>query len=258
MAGGGANEVTQPSITVKDVALRFVVGRSASSVKSVSLRIAKRLLGNDAKPAPLHELWPLQGINLNLVRGDRLGIVGRNGVGKTTLLRILSGIYPPTRGTVERVGTLAPVLQLGLGFNGELTGRENVHIAAAIAGMSRRKTRRKLDEIFAFAELEDYLDVPLKYYSTGMYARLAFSLVTELETDILLLDEIFAVGDIHWIDRALERVERLIERVGILVLVSHDLQLIERLCNRAILLEDGRVRLEGAPKEVIERYRECG
>jgi ABC-type polysaccharide/polyol phosphate transport system ATPase subunit len=156
------------------------------------------------------------------------------------------------------VGTIAPVLQLGLGFNAELTGRENIHLAAAIAGMPRAKIRGKLAEIFAFAELEDYLDIPLKYYSTGMYARLAFALVTELETDILLLDEIFAVGDIHWIDRALERIERMIDRVGILVLVSHDLQLIERICNRAILLEDGRIQLEGTPKEVVERYRENG
>lgn len=258
MTERGLEALTQPSIVVEDVALRFVLGRSASSVKSVSLRMIGRIFGRQPKTPVLRELWPLDGVNLKLVQGDRLGVVGRNGAGKTTLLRVLSGIYPPTRGTVTRVGSIAPVLQLGLGFNAELTGRENVYIAAAISGMSLAKIKLKLDGIFSFAELERYLDIPLKYYSTGMYARLAFAAATELDTDILLLDEVFAVGDMHWIERALERVERLIERVGILVLVSHDLQLIERICNRAILLEDGRIRYEGTAQEVVGRYREIG
>ena len=232
-----------------------MLGRSASSVKSASLRTIGRLFGRGPDLPPVHELWSLTDIDLKIAHGDRLGIVGRNGAGKTTLLRVLSGIYPPTRGEVKRFGSIAPVLQLGLGFNAELTGRENVHVSAAIAGMSRAELEPKLDGIFAFAELEDYIDVPVKYYSTGMYARLAFSAATELETDILLLDEVFAVGDMHWIERALERVERLIERVGILVLVSHDLRLIERICNRAILLDGGRIRHEGGVWEVVERYQ---
>ena len=156
------------------------------------------------------------------------------------------------------MGSIAPVLQLGLGFNPELTGRENAYMSAAIVGMSRSRIKAKLGEIFSFAELEAYIDVPLKYYSTGMYARLAFAVATELETDILLLDEVFAVGDMHWIARAIERIERLIDRVGILILVSHDLTLIERLCNRAILIEEGKIQQDGAVAEVVQRYRESG
>jgi ABC-type polysaccharide/polyol phosphate transport system ATPase subunit len=249
---------TPVSIRLEDVGLRFVRGRAASSVKSVVLKALRGVFGRrESNTVPAAEaIWPLDGVSLDLARGDRLGVVGRNGAGKTTLLRVLAGIYPPTRGRVEIAGSVAPVLQLGLGFNAELTGRENVYLAAAIAGMPRATMKTKLDEIFGFAELEDYLDVPLKYYSSGMYARLAFAVATELETDILLLDEVFAVGDIHWIERALERVERLIERVGILVLVSHDLALVERVCNRAIWLDAGGIRHEGEVSDVVSRYRE--
>lgn len=249
------------SIRLSEVGLEFVTGRAASSVKSVALDWLRRKTGRGVShPMPEGQQgWSLDGVSLDLKRGDRLGVIGRNGAGKTTLLRVLAGIYPPTRGRVEIVGSVAPVLQLGLGFNAELTGRENVYLAAAIAGMPRAAMSAKLDEIFGFAELEDYLDVPLKYYSSGMYARLAFAVATELETDILLLDEVFAVGDMHWIERALERIERLIERVGILVLVSHDLALVERVCNRAIWLDAGVIRETGEVGEVgevVARYRE--
>lgn len=247
---------TPPSILLEGVGLRFVMGRGASSVKSEALRQFRRLFGGVAGMPAREEMWPLRDINLKLVQGDRLGVIGRNGAGKTTLLRVLAGIYPPTLGRVTRVGSIAPVLQLGLGFNPELTGRENVFLAAAMAGMPRAHMRQKLDEIFSFAELSDYREVPVKYYSSGMYARLAFSVATELETDILLLDEVFAVGDLHWIARAMERIERLIERVGILVFVSHDLSLVERLCNRAIRLEGGVLLQEGTVEEVVASYRE--
>ncbi|MCA9506536.1 MAG: ABC transporter ATP-binding protein [Spirochaetaceae bacterium] len=251
----GKRNEPPPSIVAEGVALRFVLERH-SSLKSVALQTLGRVFGRvRIPPSAPRELWPLQDIDLQLVRGDRLGIVGRNGAGKTTLLRVLAGIYPPTRGRVTRVGTIAPVLQLGLGFHAELTGRENVHLASAIAGTPLSTMKAKLDEIFRFAELEDYVDVPLKYYSTGMYARLAFAVATELETDTLLLDEVFAVGDQYWIRSALERIESLIDRVGILVLVSHDLGLIERICNRAILLDEGRIQLDGSVPEVLDRYR---
>lgn len=247
-----------PSILVEDVSLRFVLGRSHSSIKSVALRSIHRFFDRKSPLPTPHELWPLENVDLELRQGDRLGVVGRNGAGKTTFLRVLAGIYPPTRGRVHRVGSIAPVLQLGLGFNAELTGRENVHLAAAMAGTTLSRIRPKMDEIFGFADLEAYVDVPLKYYSTGMYARLAFSVATELETDILLLDEVFAVGDLHWIDSALARIERLIDRVGILVLVSHDLGLIERICNRAILLEGGGIGADGSVEAVLARYRGTG
>ncbi len=244
-----------PSIVTENVGLRFVTGRGASSVKSVALRKLGEIFGRASSMPERQEIWTLSDVNLELKEGDRLGIVGRNGAGKTTLLRVLSGIYPPTRGCVSRTGSIAPVLQLGLGFNAELTGRENVFVSAAIAGMPRAKMKERLDGIFEFAELQEYIDVPLKYYSSGMYARLAFAVAMELDTDILLLDEVFAVGDIHWVERALARIEGLIERVGILVLVSHDLGLVERICNRAILLKDGSIQREGTVVEVLEHYR---
>lgn len=244
-----------PRITLEGVGLRFLLERH-SSLKSLALKSFRRLVGHDEPAEPPRQNWSLEGVDLTLFDGDRLGVVGRNGAGKTTLLRVLAGIYPPTVGRVMRVGSVAPVLQLGLGFNAELTGRENVRLAAAIAGTPQRVVEQRLPEVFAFAELEDFVDVPLKYYSSGMYARLAFAVATELETDTLLLDEIFAVGDAHWIPRALERIEQLIERVGVLVLVSHDLSLIDRVCNRAILLDKGRVVQDGAVSEVLERYRQ--
>jgi ABC-type polysaccharide/polyol phosphate transport system ATPase subunit len=247
---------TPPSILLEGVGLRFVMGRGASSIKSEALRRLRSLFGGESGLPEREEMWPLRDIDLKLEQGDRLGVIGRNGAGKTTLLRVLAGIYPPTVGRVTRIGSIAPVLQLGLGFNAELTGRENVFLAAAMAGMPRARMKQKLDEIFRFAELSDYRDVPLKYYSSGMYARLAFAVATELETDILLLDEVFAVGDLHWISRAMQRIERLIERVGILVFVSHDLSLVERLCNRAIRLEGGVVLQEGKVEEVVARYRD--
>ena len=243
-----------PSIVLDGVGLRFVLERH-SSLKSVALQTAGRLLGRAPARHTNREIWSLRDVDLALSEGDRLGVVGRNGSGKTTLLRVLAGIFPPTRGTVHRVGSVAPVLQLGLGFNAELTGRENVLLSAAIAGTPLPAIRPKLDEIFGFAALEDYVDVPLKYYSTGMNARLAFAVATELETDSLLLDEVFAVGDRYWIDAALARIEQLIERVGIMVLVSHDLALVERVCNRAILLDGGRVVLDASVGEVLDRYR---
>lgn len=246
-----------PSIVLEGVGLRFTTGLRTSSVKSVVIGRLRGMLGLDVRAPRPQEHWPLRSVDLKLGQGDRLGVIGRNGAGKTSLLRVMAGIYPPTEGRVEIVGSVAPVLQLGLGFNAELTGRENVHLAAAIAGMPRRVVESKLDEIFGFSELDDYRDVALKYYSSGMYARLAFAVATELDTDVLLLDEVFAVGDVHWIERAVERVERLIDRVGILVLVSHDLALVERICNRAILLDHGGIRDEGEVRDVIVRYREA-
>jgi len=245
-----------PSIVLDDVSLRFLVGRKSSSLKSLALGSISGLLGRKGQGSSAQEMWSLKNVDLKIQHGDRLGVIGRNGAGKTTLMRVLAGIYSPTMGRVSKKGSVAPVLQIGLGFNPELTGVENVYLAAAIAGLHRGAVDEKLDSIFEFAGLEDYRELPVKFYSTGMHARLALTVATELETEILLLDEVFAVGDIHWVRKAIERVEALIERVGILVLVSHDLGLISRVCNRAILLEEGEIIASGPVDEVIDRYTE--
>jgi len=233
----------------------FPTGQRHSSLKSVAVGAARRLFGRDEPKPPREDIWVLRDVEIRLRSGDRLGVVGRNGAGKTTLMRVMAGIYPPSVGSVHRKGRIAPILQLGLGFNPEMTGVENVYLAAAIAGIPRRSMTAKLPSIFRFAELEDWADRPVKYYSTGMHARLAFSVATELETEILLLDEVFAVGDLHWVQRALARVRDLISRSQILVLVSHNLPLVEDLCNRAILLEAGRVQLDAGVAEVLAEYR---
>ena len=197
-------------------------------------------------------------VDLELRSGDRLGVIGANGSGKTSLLQVMAGIYKPVEGQVLRQGSLVPLLQLGLGFNPELTGRENIQLGAALLGIGRERIRARSDAILDYAGLADSGDTPVKYYSTGMAARLAYTLATEVETDILLLDEVFAVGDIHWVKRAVERLESMLDRIGIVVVASHSAEIILHLCNRCVQLQDGRIVQDGEPEAVLERYRESG
>jgi len=204
----------------------------------------------------LHQgTYALRGIDIVLEPGDRLGVVGENGSGKTSLLQVMAGIYPPSAGSIRRQGSLVPLLQLGLGFNPELSGEENILLAAALLGIPRREITRRVPGILEFCELSDLAHMPLKYYSTGMTSRLAFAVATEIDADILLLDEVFAVGDIHWIERAVKRLEALLERVSILVVVSHSLDIIERLSNRCVLLDRGHMVANGAVADVVRHYR---
>jgi ABC-type polysaccharide/polyol phosphate transport system ATPase subunit len=210
------------------------------------------------KTAPSGGTWGLHDVNLTLAEGDRLGVIGRNGAGKSTLLKLISRIYRPTSGALRVTGRVAPIIELGAGFCDDLTGRENALLYGALLGISRRDILERLPSVVAYAELEEFVDVPVKYYSTGMVLRLAFTLATEVVPDILVLDELFAGADASFLARANARLDDFIRRSRILVLVSHDTESIRRFCNRVVVLDHGRIVAGGEPASTIEFYeRSC-
>jgi homopolymeric O-antigen transport system ATP-binding protein len=198
--------------------------------------------------------FTLSGFDLRVERGEAVALVGANGSGKSTALRLIAGIYLPSEGVIETRGRVTAVIELGIGFHPELTGAENVALYAAVMGLGRRQLAERLPEIVAFAELGDFLDEPVKYYSSGMQARLAFAVAISVEPDVLLLDEVLAVGDQSFRRRCLDRLRDFHRQGGTLVVVSHDLDTVRELCSRAVWLEDGRVRAEGAVGEVLAAY----
>src|SRR6202158_5801610 len=198
--------------------------------------------------------WALKGVSLEVKEGEVLGLIGRNGAGKTTLLKILSRITKPTTGWAEIHGRVGSLLEVGTGFHPELTGRENTFLSGAILGMSKREITRKFDEIVAFAELEKFIDTPVKHYSSGMYVRLAFAVAAHLEPEILLVDEVLAVGDINFQKKCLGKMGDVARAGRTVVLVSHQLNQIRRLCHRVVWIDDGSVRKDGPTHEVVSGY----
>jgi ABC-type polysaccharide/polyol phosphate transport system ATPase subunit len=196
----------------------------------------------------------LKDINLEIRRGEKVGIIGSNGAGKSTLLRIISGIYFPDSGSVEVSGKVAPLIELGVGFNGEMTGEENVMLSGVLLGATLSEIKDRIDEIFKFAELEDYRDTLLKYYSTGMGMRLSFSLATSIKPEILILDEIFAGGDASFVKKASKRMNEMIDNAQILLMVSHNIHQIKLFCNRVIWLENGGIKRMGSVEEICAEY----
>lgn len=196
----------------------------------------------------------LQDITLDIRSGDRVALLGHNGAGKTTLLRALTGIYSPTTGTVNVNGRRIPLLAIGLGLDDEASGYENILIRGLLIGLSRSEIERSVDDIAAFSGLGDFLDLPMRTYSSGMIMRLMFSIATSAEAEILLMDEWFGTGDQEFVVKANERVRRLIDRARILIFASHNLGLVEKLCNRGVVLEGGRVIFDGPIKEAIALY----
>jgi len=203
-----------------------------------------------------HQHWVLRDISFKVRRGERIGIVGRNGAGKTTLLQIICGITLPTHGKVQVNGRVAPILALGAGFDYELTGRENALIGGAILGMRRAAVEARLPEIAAFAGIGDFFYQPLKLYSSGMAARLAFAVCAHADADILIVDEALSVGDEAFVAKCDAFLKDFANR-GTILVVSHDLETLQTICDRVIWIEDGVVRSMGAPKDVIARYREA-
>lgn len=201
------------------------------------------------------EFWALRDISFEIKKGEIFGIIGLNGAGKSTLLKIIAGVLKPTMGRVYVNGTMAPLIELGAGFDFELTARENIFLNGAILGYSRKFMKEKFDEIVEFAELRDFLDVPLKNFSSGMQARLGFAIATIVDPDILIVDEILAVGDFHFQEKCEKRINSMLEKGTTIVMVSHSIDQIERMCQRVLWLEKGRMKMIGDAKEVCEAYR---
>ena len=234
------------------LALRDVLMQNARSAwhKTIDLVQGKAIITGDE----MEEFWALQDVSFEIQRGEVVGIIGRNGAGKSTLLKVLSRITEPSAGRVIIKGRVASLLEVGTGFHPELTGRENIYLNGAILGMTRQEIKRKYDEIVAFAEVDKFLDTPVKRYSSGMYVRLAFAVAAHLEPEILLVDEVLAVGDVAFQQKCLGKMEE-VAGVGRTVLfVSHNMGSIGRLCQTALLLEQGRVVCSGDVRQVIARY----
>jgi ABC-type polysaccharide/polyol phosphate transport system ATPase subunit len=193
-------------------------------------------------------------VSLSVDPGEAVGLIGRNGSGKTTLLSLIAGIIKPTSGRAEACGRVASLLALGAGFHPDFTGRENVYLNGSIYGLKRAQIRGLMDEIVAFAELERFIDLPVRTYSSGMYMRLGFAVAAHIQADVLLLDEVFAVGDEEFQRKCFGKIYEFKQRGGTIVFVSHDAASVERLCERAVLLRDGRVELDGSTQEAIARY----
>jgi ABC-type polysaccharide/polyol phosphate transport system ATPase subunit len=205
---------------------------------------------------PHAEMWALRDVSFEVKEGEVLGIVGHNGAGKTTILKLLSSITAPTSGEIMIRGRLAALIEVSSGFHPELTGRENVFLHGAMLGMRRSEIARKMDSIVEFSGVEKYIDVPVKRYSSGMYVRLGFSVAAHLEPDIVLLDEVLAVGDVAFQAKCLDRIAELRKSGRTIVFVSHDLAAVYRICDRAILLDSGRVLADGEPRSVIGQYQQ--
>jgi ABC-type polysaccharide/polyol phosphate transport system ATPase subunit len=241
-------------IELDDVSLRFV--NYADKQYSLKRAVLDLVLRRES-PAPRSEFWALSGINLRISHGERLGVVGGNGAGKSTLLRLLARIYPPTSGQVSIRGSVAPLIEMGAGFNPELSGRDNIILNGAMLGFSRARMLGMIDKIHEFTGLSEFADMPLKYYSSGMYMRLAFAIATEVDPDILLIDESLGVGDAAFKDKAKARLRGLFERTKAVILVSHEMEALRQLCTRGIWIEHGRLVDDGPIGEIIDRYLEA-
>lgn len=212
---------------------------------------AKEITGRDQK----EDFWALRDVNLEISKGEVIGIIGSNGAGKSTLLKILSQITPPTTGEIIIRGKVGSLLEVGTGFHPELSGRENIMLNGAILGMSRREITKKFDAIVEFAGIDKFIDTPVKYYSSGMYVRLAFSVAAHMEPDILIVDEVLAVGDAEFQKKCLGKMEEVTKKDGrTIIFVSHNMAAIKKLCNRCILLQNGRVIKNGPTQEVLNFY----
>lgn len=238
--------MTKPSIVVEDLYVRFrpYVERKPTLRRTIGRRRVQE------------EVVALDHLSFSVNPGEAFGVIGRNGAGKSTLLKCIAGTLRPNSGRVVVNGTTSTLLQLGVGFIPELTGRRNVYLGGLAAGMRKKEIDERYDEIVDYAELGDAIDRPMKTYSTGMFSRLAFSVAMHLNPEILLLDEILAVGDQGFQKKSLEAMRELLDRAGTIVFVSHSLTNVEEFCDRAIWLEGGRVAAEGKPAEVVSAYTE--
>lgn len=237
-------------IKVENVGMKFNL--SKEKIDSLKDYIIKSIKGQ----VSYNEFWALKDINFTLQKGDRLGILGLNGAGKSTLLKVIVGVFKPTEGKVTKYGKIAPLLELGAGFDSQYTGRENIFLYGAVLGLDRKFLESKYDEIVRFAELEDFIDVPVKNYSSGMRARLGFAIATIVEPEILILDEVLSVGDAKFRKKSEKKVMSMFDKGVTVLFVSHSIEQVKRLCNKAILLEKGRIIASGDIDKVAKIYEE--
>jgi ABC-type polysaccharide/polyol phosphate transport system ATPase subunit len=239
-------------VKIKDLDLKFrIYTDKGASLKQLIL--SKFSFKKNDVPV-FREFYALKDVSLEFKEGDIIGLVGMNGAGKSTLLKAISRIYPVEDGALEIQGKVVPLLEIGAGFNPEFTGRENIYLNGSILGIKRKEMKQLEQEIIDFSELKDFMDLPVKYYSTGMYARLAFTIATSVKPEILILDEIFAGGDGQFVHKAMERMSKLIDDSKIVIIVSHSLDIIKNNCNRVIILDKGSVVADGPSKEIISKY----
>lgn len=239
-------------IDVNDVGMKFrMPTEKIDNMKEYFIKLIKGKL-------KYRNFHVLDGINLQVRRGESLALIGRNGAGKSTLLRIIAGIIEPTAGFVRTRGNMAPLLKLGAGFDSNATGKENIFLNGAMLGFSKREMQKKYDSIVEFSELKDFMNVPIKNYSSGMLTRLGFSIAVDIHPDILLIDEILAVGDTPFQKKCAEKIDSLRKEGTTFIVVSHSMEQVKRLCQRAVYLKNGKIIQYGTAQEVADRYlKEC-
>jgi lipopolysaccharide transport system ATP-binding protein len=266
--------MTDIAISVQNLSKEYRIGGRQESYKTLrdtltdaganSFRRMMSLFGSsngkfEKQPSSGNEsFWALKGVSVEIKRGEVVGIIGRNGAGKSTLLKILSRITEPTQGVAEVHGRMSSLLEVGTGFHAELSGRENIYLNGVIMGMKRAEIERKFDEIVAFAEVEKFIDTPVKHYSSGMYLRLAFAVAAHLEPEILIVDEVLAVGDASFQKKCLNQMEHVGREGRTVLFVSHNLAVVTRLCQRTVLLEGGKIIQDGPSQRVVSAYLSSG
>lgn len=249
------------AVRVENLGKQYRIGGRQEGYKTIREMVVdtisgpfRRLCGDGRLPGPEEMIWALKCVSFEVKQNEVLGIIGRNGAGKTTLLKILSRITEPTEGRVELYGRVGSLLEIGTGFHPELTGRENISLNGAVIGMRQAEIRRKFDEIVDFAEIEKFIDTPVKRYSSGMYVRLAFAVAAHLEPEILLVDEVLAVGDAQFQKKCLGKMSDVAGEGRTVLFVSHNMAAVQSLCNRAIWLEEGKLVRDGHPNQVVSEY----
>lgn len=242
--------MSDKALEVKNVSIKFNLSKEkVDSLKDYVIKFLRREL-------KFNEFWALQDIDFTLNKGDRLGILGLNGAGKSTLMKVVAGVYKPTVGEVIRHGKIAPLIELGAGFDMQYTGGENIYLYGSVLGYSKSFLKEKYDEIVEFSELGDFMDVPMKNYSSGMKSRLGFAIATVVSPEILILDEVLSVGDAKFRKKSEAKIMSMFDEGVTVLFVSHSVAQVERLCNKAILLEKGRIIAKGDVMDVTKIYRE--
>ena len=240
----------KPSIVVDNVSMKFNLSKEkVDNLKDYFIKLIRNEL-------QFNEFWALKNVNFEVAKGDRVGILGLNGAGKSTLLKVIAGVFKPSEGKIIKNGRLVPLLELGAGFESQYTGRENIYLYGAMLGYSKSFIEEKFDEIVEFSELKDFIDVPIKNYSSGMKARLGFSIATLVSPDILILDEVLSVGDAKFRKKSEKKVLSMFDKGVTVLFVSHSLEQVQRLCNKAMILEKGKLIAYGDIDEISAKYAE--